>query len=249
MIDLDQIRALEERSFNAWPALQTVLFGGWIFRLSDGFTKRANSVNALAPSAAFSEVRDAAESLYARHGLPAIFRLAPLAPPAADRALDAAGYEAFDPSIVLLAQPSNGGALAEVEIDHRPSAPWLDGFAAANGVGAAKRAIHDRMVSSIALPAAFATLREKGEAIGFGLAVCERGAVGLFDIVITPSKRGRGKGRTLTRALLQWGRRRGAECAYLQVREENEAARRLYAGLGFGEAYRYHYRVPGAVLP
>jgi ribosomal protein S18 acetylase RimI-like enzyme len=95
------------------------------------------------------------------------------------------------------------------------------------------------------MPAAFATLRADGRAIGFGLAVCERGAVGLFDIVIAPSERCRGRGRALTSALLRWGRRTGAQTAYLQVREQNEVARKLYAGLGFQEAYRYHYRVPG----
>lgn len=80
--------------------------------------------------------------------------------------------------------------------------------------------------------------------LGFGLAVTDRGMVGLFDIVVAPSERGRGHGRALTRSLLAWGRSAGAHTGYLQVREANDAARRLYAGLGFIEAYRYHYRVP-----
>ena len=62
-----------------------------------------------------------------------------------------------------------------------------------------------------------------------------------------PSERGRGLGRALTSALTQWGRSAGARTAYLQVREQNATARRLYAALGFQEAYRYHYRVPNTV--
>lgn len=71
------VRALEERAFNAWPAHQTVFHRGWVFRLSGGYTKRANSVNALVPGAPFDGVREAAAALYARHGLPAVFRISP----------------------------------------------------------------------------------------------------------------------------------------------------------------------------
>jgi ribosomal protein S18 acetylase RimI-like enzyme len=248
MIDLSDIRALEERAFNAWPAQQTVLIGGWVLRLSGGYTKRANSANALLPAVPFAEVRQAAEVLYVRQGLPAIFRLSPLAPPEVDRALDAAGYALFDPSSVMVLELSEARVAPDVEIAETPSPVWLDGFAAANGIAAAQRAIHDRMVSSIALPAAFAMLRENGAAIGFGLAVYEHGAVGLFDIAIAPAERGRGLGRTLTDALLQWGQRSGARTAYLQVLDRNTTARGLYAALGFREAYRYHYRVPNRVV-
>jgi len=62
------IRGLEEQAMNAWPALQTILFGGWVFRFSRGHTKRANSANAINPSAAFHEVRAAAECLSAGQG-------------------------------------------------------------------------------------------------------------------------------------------------------------------------------------
>jgi ribosomal protein S18 acetylase RimI-like enzyme len=44
-------------------------------------------------------------------------------------------------------------------------------------------------------------------------------------------------------SLMAWGRSEGATVAYLQVREENEVARALYASLGFRDAYRYTHRV------
>ena len=40
-------RRLEEVAMNAWPSLQQMLFDGWIVRLAQGYTKRANSVNPL----------------------------------------------------------------------------------------------------------------------------------------------------------------------------------------------------------
>ena len=49
------------------------------------------------------ETHGHAAALYARHGLPTVFRLPPLAPPEADEELAGAGYRHFDPSLVLLA--------------------------------------------------------------------------------------------------------------------------------------------------
>ncbi|MGJ7509225.1 GNAT family N-acetyltransferase [Variovorax sp. GT1P44] len=244
--DLTTVRALEERSFNAWPARQTVLFNGWLFRMAGGYTKRANSVNAAEPGASFAGVRAAAEAFYKRHGLPTVFRLSPLAPPEADRELADAGYVFFDPTQVARATLAAASMHPSISISTTPSPSWLDGIAVANDVAPPRDQLHHAMVRAIALPGAFATLHDNGKAIGFGLAVLERGAVGLFDIVVDPSLRRQGHGRALTRALMHWGREAGATSAYLQVREQNEAARRLYAELGFEDVYRYHYRVPAS---
>ncbi|MES2609406.1 MAG: GNAT family N-acetyltransferase [Pseudomonadota bacterium] len=246
-LEPETVRALEERAFNAWPARQSVLQAGWVFRLSGGFTKRANSVNALESNAPFNGIRAAAEALYARHGLPTVFRISPLAHPDADQELAEAGYAHFDPSLVMAAGLDAAQAHAGVQIHTSPTAAWLNGFAAANGVQAKNHPIHHAMVYAIALPCAFATLNDgAGQTIGFGLAVLERGAIGLYDIVVDPALRGQGHGRTLVVALLQWGRDMGAGSAYLQVRAVNQVARRLYAGLGFREVYPYHYRTPPA---
>jgi ribosomal protein S18 acetylase RimI-like enzyme len=213
-------------------------------RMAGGFTKRANSANAAEPGADFAGVRLAAEAFYERHGLPAIFRLSPLAPPQADRELADAGYALFDPTVVARASLAGAAAHRCVQVDTAATPGWLDGFAAANGVSPRDHPLHHAIVCSIAMPAAFATLRDGGEPVGFGLAVMERGAVGFYDIVVDPSHRRRGHARTLMATLMHWGRERGATFSYLQVREQNEAARSLYAGLGFEDFYRYHYRVP-----
>lgn len=41
---------LEELSMNALPALQTILYDGWVIRFADGYSNRANSVNPIYPS-------------------------------------------------------------------------------------------------------------------------------------------------------------------------------------------------------
>jgi GNAT superfamily N-acetyltransferase len=231
MIQQHCIRALEERAFNAWPARQSVFCGGWVLRLSGGLTKRANSANALAPKGAFSDIKATAEALYARHSLPTIFRLTPLAPKGTDEVLAEAGYKFLDPTIVMTAALEDDSNDHGVTISATPTPEWCAGFAAANNVVPGLRPVHDRMVAAIALPAAFATIADAGAPIGYGLAVTDRGMTGLFDIVVVEAARGRGVGRKLTTALLHWGRSQGADRAYLQVVASNK------------DAYRYHYRI------
>jgi len=253
---MTDVLAWEERGFNAWPAPRNVYFGGWVFRLAGGYTKRANSANALGarhelradsinawtPARDFAEIMAEAERFYAANGQPAIFRLTPLAGADADPALAAAGYAAIDPSTVMTAALGAAAASPCVRIEPGATPAWLNGVAAAQGVAPSHRRVHDCIVQAIALPGAFATAYVGGQAAGFGLGVGERGAVGLFDIVVRPEFRGQGLGRALTRALMAWGRNGGAQTVYLQVNDANAIARALYESLGFRAAYAYHYR-------
>ena len=96
-----------------------------------------------------------------------------------------------------------------------------------------------RTLPLIALPHVYATLTLDGAPAAFGLAVAERGMVGLYDLVVAPQARRRGLGRALTETLWRWGVEQGAPAAYLQVRRTNAVARALYASLGMAEVYRY----------
>ena len=188
------VRALEERAFNAWPAHQNVFHRGWLLRLSGGYTKRANSVNALVPGAPFDGVREAATALYARHGLPTVFRLSPLAPPEADQELADAGYQHFDPSVVLH-RPLTGLAKPDGSTTVMPTASdaWLDGFAAANAVALHHRALHRTMVQAIAHPPAFAVQHAQGHQVeggGLGGGLQER-ATGVQRVQVEPGLHGR----------------------------------------------------------
>ncbi|KAF1037797.1 MULTISPECIES: GNAT family N-acetyltransferase [Delftia] len=249
--DPETVVGVEQRGFNAWPAQRTVLCGDWLLRAAQGHTKRANSANAHQPGARLGALLAQIEAFYQRQGLPPVFRLSPLASPEADAQLAQAGYLLADPSLVMraaladMAQPADekGWTLA---MDARPGAAWLQGFAEAGAVPPRHRQAHHHMLQSIAWPAAFATLRVGGEVAGFGLAVLERGCVGLYDIVIAPAMRGRGLGRALVCGLLHWGRTQGAQWAELQVRTPNRVARGLYESLGFHPLYAYHYRLPAA---
>lgn len=243
MLNVEAVREIEERALRAWPALNTVLIGGWEVRLAAGCTKRANSANAIDPVLPFEDVRRSVEAIYAAHGQPSIFRLTPLAPPYADQALDGAGYRLVDPSLVMSAELPAIAASPAVTIEDAPTAAWREGIARTKAIAPHLRPVHDRIVTAITPRAAFATLTVDGETAGYGIAVCDRGWLGLFDVVVAQAHRGQGHGRPLTQTLLAWGRAHGATAAYLQVSADNEAALGLYHNLGFSEVYRYHYRI------
>ena len=65
--------------------------------------------------------------------------------------------------------------------------------------------------------------------------VCWRLAdeVEVLDLAVSVDVRRQGFGSTLLRQALLHEQRRGAQTAFLEVREDNDAARRLYESLGF----------------
>jgi ribosomal protein S18 acetylase RimI-like enzyme len=242
------ILQLEERALNAWPALETVYYDGWVLRCAGGYTRRANSVQALYPGAgdAPGKIRYC-EEVYWGRGQDAVFKLTAAAEPAGlDGVLAAAGYrhEAVTSVQVCalgdLALPADG---AGVTLSGQASEQWLDAFCRLNGVAARHRGTMARMLVSTVPAHCFLAREVDGAIVALGMAVVERGYVGLFDIVTAAAWRGRGLGRQTVLQLLAWGRARGAPQAYLQVMVDNAPALRLYAGLGFREAYPYWYRV------
>lgn len=74
----------------------------------------------------------------------------------------------------------------------------------------------------------------------------------VHNLVVDPAFRRRGLGRRLLMAALGLAAREGSRSAHLEVRESNEAARALYAALGFREVGRrrgyYESPVEDAVL-
>ncbi|MGD8398989.1 MAG: GNAT family N-acetyltransferase [Anaerolineae bacterium] len=234
---------LEEIALNAWPALQQILYDGWIVRFSRGFTRRANSVNAVYPSTFDPEAKIAAcEALYAARGLPPIFRVTPFSlPPELDALLEARGYGRHDPTLVMVCEL--GGLEAGRPLVALPAAAWLDHFCRLAAVPREKHCIHQAILDAIVPDHVTACVTTGEKVVACGLAVAEGGYVGLFDLITDPACRRRGHGTHLVQGLIAWGRARGASRAYLQVMHKNKGARRLYERLGFREVYRYWYRM------
>ena len=248
--DLALVRGLEERLFNAWPALQTIHLDGWLVRMARGHTKRANAASPWFPSTLpADELIRAVKALYRKAGIEPMVRITPLAGAGIDAALAAAGWTLYDPTRVMTAPLAGGvelkGAPAiALVLAEDPSVDWIEGAAGAYELADWQRDVLAEIVASIRVDAAFATLYLDRQPVGYGLGVAERGYVGLYDLAVTAAARGQGVGTRLVTGLMHWGRSKGAHTAYLQVREANERARALYGRLGFEEVYGYHCRRP-----
>jgi ribosomal protein S18 acetylase RimI-like enzyme len=243
------LQRIEEALLNAWPALQQILYDGWILRFSEGYTRRANSVNAVYESRLDVDLKVAAcEKIYAEKGLPVIFRLTPFSsPPWLDQVLEKHHYQRQAPSSMFYLdlatsqpEPVQAGQWRAEPLDD-----WLALHSRWTQIPPARQETHRRIVQTIPnrkLPAVWLV---SGEPVACGLGVLDDDYFGLFDIVTASQHRNQGYGRQLTFSLLEWGRKNGARHAYLLVMLDNAPARHLYARLGFEEAYQYWYRIAG----
>src|SRR4051812_15046193 len=99
------MHAIEQAAFASWPALEEQDESHWRLRFSRGYTKRANSANALGqidqlPSSQIERV----ENFYRARGATPIFRLASFCiGTAVDHALAEKGYRFTDLSLVMTA--------------------------------------------------------------------------------------------------------------------------------------------------
>jgi GNAT superfamily N-acetyltransferase len=192
-----------------------------------------------------------AAQAYREASLPMIFRLHRFTQPAGlDAQLAALGYRFVDRTLVMIRSSSQADKNRPLPSGHR----WesLDGNDFAQAVGAL-RGSPQAHIDSHAWRLAQSPVRYRGYAIrdqADGTVLCcgqvaqEAELVGLYDIFTHPRVRGSGLAGLLCERLLAISATQGARIAYLQVDEANAAARRVYARLGFGEAYSYHYREP-----
>ena len=239
-------RWIEEAGLNSWPALQQLLFDGWLVRFAQGYTKRANSVTPLYPSLLPAEEKIAwCEHLYQENQLPTIFRLLSFSEESQhlDQLLVQRGYRTLDRTLVWsLKLPSelatDSPALRAISL-----ADWLPIYAQWSTRYGELQHVHRELLERILAPVLFAALYQQGAPVACGLGVLEQEAFGLFDIVTDPDQRRKGYGTRLVTGMLGWGKQQGARYAYLQVVDTNQAAQQMYAKLGFQENYQYWYRL------
>ncbi|WP_088282441.1 ribosomal protein S18-alanine N-acetyltransferase [Ideonella sp. A 288] len=76
---------------------------------------------------------------------------------------------------------------------------------------------------------------DAGRCIGYCVAMAGVEETHLLNLTVAPSRQGRGHGRALLSALCADCTARGDQMLWLEVRQSNDGARRLYARFGFAE--------------
>ena len=240
------IRVVEELAMNAWPSLQTMLYDGWVLRFADGYTKRANSVHPLYSSSLDVEEKvKACEEIYQGEGLDVVFKMTASAQPDnLDQSLAAKGYKADSRTSVQVSELDGlDKAPAQTALLTEDLHEWLPAYCKLSNIGGRRELTLEQLLHNVVPILYLASIRHQGQVVACGMGVLQERFVGLFDIVTDANFRRQGFGKQLVLNILAWGKRNGAQTAYLQVMLNNEPALRLYSGLGFKEIYTYWYRI------
>ncbi|MCO5733699.1 N-acetyltransferase [Rhizobium sp. SSA_523] len=251
--NLPLVRRLEAVGFRAWPAASVVYDGSWQVRLTGGHpSKRLNSVVPLDPS----DSRDAvlriekARKRFEDYGRPLVIRETPLAPPQLIDCLADEGWQAFETSLVMIAD-LEGLELPE-GLDHLPShdiGRFIDALITVDQADPAIKPALAEIISAIKPATGLFIAENPGEAPqAVTICVQDNDLSGILSFCVAASRRRSGLGTEMLSAALRWARISGARTAWLQVVADNEPALALYRKFGFREAYRYRYWRQGDIL-
>ncbi|MDO9417913.1 GNAT family N-acetyltransferase [Pararhizobium sp.] len=251
MHDLPSVRRLEAVGFRAWPAASVQYDGSWLIRLTAGHpSKRLNSVNPLDPSDYRDiEIRlEKAAKRFADYDLPLTIRQTPLTPGQLIAHMDENGWQAFDESLVMMADIP----VAEVSdaIDHLPIRDvgrFVDARILIGGEDQQNKPGLTEVINAIKPEHGLFLFEEPdlGPA-AIALVVHDNDLAGIMQLGVAEQLRRKGFGTAVLNAGLKWARLRGARKAWLQVEADNVEAVNLYRRAGFKDVYRYVYRRPGA---
>ncbi|MEU5367254.1 GNAT family N-acetyltransferase [Streptomyces sp. NPDC005925] len=238
-------------SARAWRPVESERLGGWELRAAGGFTRRAGSVLPLGdPGVPLDEALSRVRRWYGERGLPAYVQAA----------TGAAGTQE-----ALCAELQRRGWVREVTAEL-----WTGALAPVADVGEPSLAGLAREadeawlaryrregLSEVALKVLgsgpsvwFATVPgDGGDGVpaAVGRCVVDGRWAGFAAVEVDPALRRRGLATAVMAALARRALDEGASAAWLQVEEDNVAARGLYARLGFAAHHAYHhYRAPGS---
>jgi len=240
------LKELEEVSLNAWPALGSIMFDGWLLRFSSGYTKRANSVNIIGSSKKdpLAKIK-ICEEHYQNQNLVPLFRLTDFNQPETLKdALLQMRYIEFEPTSVMVLNMDKFKFIpgrSSSDFKSQVLDIWMDRYYSIGKFDQSRRSIHHSILKSIMPRKIFAELDHKGTVVSTGMAVLENYFAGLFDLFTFIDIRRQGFGTELLNGLLQWAKVNGAKWAYLQVVDNNDIAVAMYRKFGFKKVYSYSY--------
>ena len=234
-----RINELEKTLEESWPAHENFSRGGWRYRISSGFTYRANSIIPAGkvpygdPELSLDDELAFAVKKYREHGLTPSFHIPLPLYSELDTELEKLGWQKIIDAQVMIADtqdipdhslPDGFTYVHSTEISDR----WLD-----------VQGIHDgrRIMSSF--PAIYLAIEYQGELIASARVSVNQGWAILSRIFISENFRGKGLSRPFLYEMVKVA---ATPKVALQVDTANEAAIHLYSTSGFRVHHSYRYR-------
>jgi len=241
----------------AWQPVESEALGDWRLRAAQGFTRRANSVLPLGdPGVPLDEALRYAERWYGGRGLPAYVQVATGAEGTQERLcaeLEERGWRREVTTEVRVGALAPVGDLdadvARVRLDRDLDEGWLSRYQRFETPGAHVLEVlrGGPSVWFASVPAGTSTGDAGGESAAtevpsaIGRCVVDGRWAGFMAVEVDPAHRREGLATAVMTALARRALDEGASAAWLQVEEDNEAARALYDALGFTVHHRYHH--------
>ncbi|MFX1255330.1 MAG: GNAT family N-acetyltransferase [Promethearchaeota archaeon] len=246
-----KILRYQELSTNAWPARTIVFLNGWVLRISEGITKRANSVLPIRYIGEnLLEDIKTVEKIYKEKNLAVIFQLPDyFEPDNLQETLLSLGYEIIHETLVMTSKIGKISAIKvnknyAYSIENNESEAWFEALATLSNYGSKALEGQKRIIGRIPFRSkAFCCVQQHDQIIGIGLAVIERTYLGIFDLIVHPKYRRQGIAQSIIAKIGHWGKNRSVNHIYLQVQGDNSEAIALYNKIGLEESYRYRYLI------
>lgn len=240
------IEAMEQLAVAAWPASETAIISGWLWRMSGGGSQRANSVATHSYAGAAGDLAGAigeAEQRYAGKCRPAWFQICDASKPAGlDAALEARGYRLQEPCSTMAKVVEAGRAApTDVEVYERATPDWLEVYLSA--ITPSRREVNRTILERVPRPRAFFACRRQGEVISTGLSVAGGGFAVIECMATREQARRQGGAQAVLAGIEAWAVGQGARMLFLQAVAANRPAIALYEQQGFRRIAGYHYRV------
>ncbi|MHA1953667.1 MAG: GNAT family N-acetyltransferase [Candidatus Heimdallarchaeaceae archaeon] len=247
----DEIKILQEISILTWPPKMILYLNGWKIRISEGGTRRANSVSPLEYSGDnLKKDISTVENYYRTNELPSIFQLHDTFEPAnLQEELLSHGYEIKDETIVMVANIDGINLQSlnnkyefhrlENEFDMWPYDPNEITDAIQIQIDE-RREIFSRITKS---NLSFFTAEDNKKTVSVGVAVLQDNYMAIYGMFTHLDYRRKGIAQTILAKMVEWGDENLVDNVFLQVESENTSARNLYKKVGFKEKYRYRYLI------
>lgn len=242
----EEFHLIEEALLNSIPARQTVLMDGWVVRLNNNYTYRANCICPLryAADADIGDKVRRCEELFIAHRLPPVFKVTPVLQEGLAEYLLSQNYQNVKTVKVMRCPLETVEADDPVKIhcSEVPDNDWLAASAKLTGVEQPELMdVHCQSLKNIAVNSVFVEAIIEDKIVGCGYGTVERGYVGIYDLHVNSAYRCRGIGTAICRAIFRYGIRQKARFAYLIVHSQNQNAISLYAHQGFVSLYEYNF--------